>query len=180
MGPWTRIFFINIALSLAVCVGYVYFGGLGDGTPQRGSPAPVFDLPVISAATVDARTRLSLGDFRGRPLLVNFWASWCGVCRSERPQLTDLGSMSGLTVVGIATSDTREAAAVSESSDPHGYPVVLDGSGTVSDEYAVQGLPHTFLIDGDGKILKRYGRALRSSDVEDIRKLVEDLGKGKA
>lgn len=180
MGPWTKLFFINIGLALAVCVGYIYFGGLDDGTPRKGSIAPAFELPVISQATLDGRTRLALAHLKGKPALVNFWASWCTVCKSERPQLMQLDAIPELNVVGIATSDTESAAKESELLLPHGYPVTFDSSSQVSDSYAVQGLPHSFLIDPDGTILRRYGRALRDADVEEIRAMIAGLGKGKA
>ena len=117
-----------------------------------GDPAPEFALPDLAGAT---RT---LADFRGRPLLINFWATWCAPCVEEMPLLAALRSRQpegGLEVIGIALDDP---AAVRDfvARLAIDYPILLDtpGRGDTSMRYGdVQGvLPYTVLVDSQGRI----------------------------
>jgi len=111
-----------------------------------GSRAPDFRLQDITGET------FRLSELRGRPVLLNFWATWCPPCIEEAPALEALHQRYGdrLAVVGV---DRLEAApAVLEFRDRFGltYPLLLDRDGAVGDRYGVRGLPETWLIDADG------------------------------
>ena len=109
--------------------------------------------PGFSGLTGDGRP-VSLAGFRGRVVLLNFWASWCNECRPEMPMFERLHrefSAQGLSVIGI---NAREGmAAVREYSKELGltFPLVLDSRGEINAAYGVIGLPTTFLIGRDGK-----------------------------
>jgi thiol-disulfide isomerase/thioredoxin len=125
------------------------------------SPAIDFTLQSLDGDSV------SLSDFRGRPVLLNFWATWCGYCREEMPyiqQIDDEWPDSELVVllinVGERTSmveDYMEAYDLSMT-------VLLDSRRTVSEKYDVIGLPTTYFIDKDGIIREKVPGAFRDKD----------------
>ena len=126
--------------------------GGSDGVTDEG-PAPAFDLPRVG---MDGE-RVSLGDFAGRPVVVNFWASWCVPCRQEMPalQATSERLAGRVAFVGINYEDTESSAADFQRDVGAKYPSGLDSDGEVASRYAVQGLPTTVLIDGRGRIVAR-------------------------
>lgn len=117
------------------------------GYPEDARP------PDFIARTLDDRT-LSLGDLRGRVVILNFWASWCLECRPELAVLQQLHrdfGPRGLVVVGV---NAREASATARRyADSLGltFPLVLDPDGKVNALYGVIGLPTTFLLGRDGR-----------------------------
>lgn len=131
----------------------------------RGRTAPDFDL-----ASLDGK-RVKLSDFRGKAVLLNFWATWCSPCKQEMPWFVDLqkkyGS-EGLVVVGVAMDDS-EASKIAQFASEMGvnYPVLL-GTERVSEEYGnVQYLPTSFYIDRDGKFVGKGVGLLGRKEVED-------------
>jgi cytochrome c biogenesis protein CcmG/thiol:disulfide interchange protein DsbE len=121
--------------------------------PSLGRLAPNFRLPNIH----DEVVRLS--DFRGRYVLLNFWASWCGPCRKEAPELSVLSDRfpETLIVLGINQQETIEAVTVFVSQFAVSYQILLDFNGQVSSTYAVStGLPISLLIDPNGVIREIY------------------------
>jgi cytochrome c biogenesis protein CcmG/thiol:disulfide interchange protein DsbE len=98
---------------------------------------------------------LTLETFRGKPLVLNFFASWCDPCRDEMPLINELASKAakdGYSVLGIAVEDTR--AAVSEFARETNlvFPIALDLNSAVKRAYRIFGPPATFFIDGQGVI----------------------------
>lgn len=120
---------------------------LGDGAPPVGRPAPEFTLPLFNGGT------LSLRSLRGKPVLLNFWASWCAPCREEMPLLVRLHKVyapRGVAFVGIDTED-QEAAARAFIAQYHvEYAVVKGVDEGLMDAYAIPGLPTTVFIGADG------------------------------
>lgn len=122
-----------------------------DELPAPGRTAPDFELKDLNGETV------SLSSFRGRPVLLNFWASWCGPCRAEMPYLEDTyrdpqWETRDLVVLAVNIQESRET--VQEFVDLFGltFPVVLDSDATVARRYNVSGIPATYIIDKDGII----------------------------
>ena len=113
--------------------------------------APDFELK-----TVDGRA-VKLSDFRGRAVVLNFWATYCGPCRVEMPWLIDLyrqHQSQGLEIIGVSMDDSGEAQQVADFVREFGvnYTIVL-GNHTVGDAYGgARFLPQTFFIDRDGRI----------------------------
>ena len=118
-----------------------------------GERAPHFDLPLL-----DKRARkLDLASYRGRAVVVNFWASWCGPCRDEAPLLQSAWERHrsrGVVVIGVDTRDLISDAR--EFVDKYGvtYPNVYDGPGKLTDSYGLTGFPETFFLDRNGKIVE--------------------------
>ena len=118
----------------------------------QGPSAPDFTLPDKYGKKV------SLGDFRGRPVLVDFWATWCGPCRATMPKIERLHKKYGsqLQVVGINIEGNSPEVLAYLEEGRYSFRVLFDGGnwdGVVARSYGVTSIPRTFLIDSQGRIL---------------------------
>jgi len=130
-------------------------------TPWSGGATPSLELGAL-----DGR-RHSLADYRGRVVLVNFWATWCAPCRAEMPSIERLRrSLEGEPFVVLAVNVSEDAAAVRAFADrvPMGFPLLLDRDGRVTRAWGARALPVTFVVGPEGRI--RY-RALGERDWAD-------------
>jgi cytochrome c biogenesis protein CcmG/thiol:disulfide interchange protein DsbE len=120
-------------------------------SPLVGKPAPAIDAPGLSGGKV------SLTSFRGRYVLVNFFASWCPPCQVEEPQLVEFAGqhrgVHGATVLGVVFSDSATNAAAFVRSNGVTWPVVTDPGGRVAITYGVTDPPESFLIAPDGRVV---------------------------
>jgi thiol-disulfide isomerase/thioredoxin len=130
--------------------------------------------PEFALQSLDGKT-LHLSDFRGKAVLLNFWATWCEPCKIEMPWIVDLQKQyasQGLQVVGVAMDDV-DAKDIAKFTKQMGvnYPVVI-GKDETSDAYGgLPFLPTTFYIGRDGKIVDRvFGIKGRSEIEDDIKK----------
>ncbi len=117
------------------------------GSPLLNKPAPDFTLEDLEGQ------RVSLADFRGRPVILNFWASWCGPCKVEFPlfqQARNRHSAEGLEIVGVIHDDSAEAAAAFVEAEGSEWPALLDPDDRVWTAYGGLGLPTSFFIDREG------------------------------
>jgi peroxiredoxin len=109
--------------------------------------------PAFSGGTLDAR-QVSMADFRGNVVVVNFWASWCVECRAEMPALERLHrdyTSRGLAVIGVNVREDVDTARRYATQMGLTFPVVLDPKGTIPATYGVVGLPVTVLVGRDGR-----------------------------
>ncbi len=126
------------------------------GTDYQTNPIPAPDLTL---ETMNGRT-LNLAEQQGKVILVNFWATWCGPCRREIPDLIELYSdlrSEGLVIVGIAV-DQEGAEVVKPFVEEReiNYPIVLDPDQSTESHFeAMYGLPTTYVVNPDGKIVRR-------------------------
>jgi len=135
--------------------------------------APEFALPALRE---DRTIRLS--DFRGKIVVLNFWGSWCPPCRDEAPILRAFAQQYATRDVVIIGIDVWEQdwndgrAFLSEFGIE--YPNVYDERGSVTIDYGVSGVPETFIVDRDGRLLGKYTGPVKS--VEHLAQLITDLG----
>jgi peroxiredoxin len=131
----------------------------------RGVPAPDFELTSLDGKLV------KLSDYRGKAVLLNFWATWCSPCKIEMPWFVDLQKKygnDGLIVLGIAMDDT-ETDKIAKFASEMGvnYPVLL-GTDKVSEQYGdVEYLPTSFYIDREGKIVAKGTGLLDRAEIEE-------------
>ncbi|MGA2688159.1 MAG: TlpA disulfide reductase family protein [Candidatus Korobacteraceae bacterium] len=130
----------------------------------QGVPAPDFTLLALDGSSV------KLSDFRGKAVLLNFWATWCPPCKVEMPWFEDLQKQygkDGLVVLGVAMDDSEPATIAKFASELGVNYQVLLGTDKVSDDYGdVQYLPTTFYIGRDGAIVDKMTGLLDRKDIE--------------
>ncbi|HWE25357.1 MAG TPA: redoxin family protein [Myxococcales bacterium] len=121
-------------------------------SPLIGKPAPPFSLkPVGGGAAID------LASLRGRPVVVNFWATWCVPCLEEHAALTAAArTFSDAQFLGVVYEDEESNAKAFTTERGGAYPSMMDPDGRMAIAYGVFGVPETFFIDRDGRIVEKY------------------------
>jgi len=111
---------------------------------------PVGDAPQLQGILLEGKT-VSLKDFRGRPVLVHFWATWCPICRTEEGSIDSVADDYQVLSVAMTSGKAEEIAAYMEENDLD-FPVLMDESGILAVAWGVRGVPSSFIIDPSGKI----------------------------
>lgn len=139
---------------------------LKNSFPQSGSQAPDFTLEDLNGRKV------KLSDLRGKPVLLNFWASWCRPCREETPGLVKVSEKYQGKVefcgVNLTASDSLEDVKGFVSTYGVKYSILKDRDGSVAGLYMVQAIPTTFLIDDQGKILQKITGGVNEQTLESM------------
>jgi len=183
IGPRRPLFLsLGVLVLIALVIWFVWLRQLPAApaqpistisAPEVGHPAPDFTLPTLNGADV------RLADLRGKPVILNFWATWCPPCRREMPALEVIwqqhnrGDVMVLGVdqgesVGVVSEYVRQNVGVT-------FPLPLDRRQDVGDLYLVRSLPTTFFIDADGIIQEiRVGGPM---DVDFLNEKVRSLGR---
>ena len=136
--------------------------GFGFFTNPREVPSPLVgkQAPAFSAERLGGGTPVSLQDLRGKPIVLNFWASWCVACREEAAVLEhahQIFGVQGVQVVGIAVQDTQEKAQAFARRFGKTYLLSLDNAdGEIGLNYGLYGVPETFFIDRAGIIRYKH------------------------
>ena len=150
---------------LLVGVGVYLIGRAPAASPTAiGAAAPDFALADLDGNPV------RLADLRGRPVIVNFWASWCGPCVEEFPLLreaADRHAGDGLAVVGIVWRDRSESARDFMRRNGATWPAAMDPGERVARDYGILGPPETYFIGRDGTIVARQIGQISASSLED-------------
>ncbi len=137
---------------------------------EKGKVAPDFVLPAVDGTSV------RLSDFAGRPVFVNFWATWCGPCRKEMPEIVaanDRYADRGLAVIAVNLQEDREAAAGFAREFGMDFPTALDFKGEVGGAYRVTGLPTSYFIDRSGVIQAVWFGPLSAEELDkQLRKIL--------
>ena len=145
-------------------------GAAPSSSPSQGAPAPDFDLTTLSGEP------LRLADHRGKVVLVDFWASWCGPCRMEVPHLIDLQQTygaRGFQILGVAVSDREENVRLFADRMGLNYPTGMGTAEVVEAYGGFTSIPTSFLVAPDGSIAARYtGYQDRRVFAEAIEKLL--------
>lgn len=137
--------------------------------PKIGAAAVPFDLKALDGVAV------GLENFRGKPLVLNFFASWCDPCRDEMPIMNQLAAKAAgnYNVIGVAVEDTRPALVEFVKEAKVAFPVALDLNSTVKRAYRIFGPPATFFIDSQGIIRDVvFGPLTKERTDEALKKIV--------
>ncbi|MGH8976433.1 MAG: TlpA family protein disulfide reductase [Acidimicrobiia bacterium] len=122
-----------------------------EGAEARvGQPVPRFDLPNLEGSD-----RVAVAQHVGTPMVINFWATWCGPCRSEAPLLESAWrKYKGRVVfIGVDTRDFTGDAKSFVKNHELTYPIAYDGPAKLWEPWGITGLPETFFVDGSGTIV---------------------------
>ncbi len=112
--------------------------------------------PSFRLDRLDQPGKLSLAAYRGRPVVLNFWASWCVPCKEEAPLLEAVWKRyrdRGLVVVGVDINDLKGDARRFARQNRMSYPLVYDGPGDTTTTYGLTGVPETFFVARDGRLV---------------------------
>jgi thiol-disulfide isomerase/thioredoxin len=175
-----------IAACVVLSLAAIAWAGTSSGaaaTPAADPVAPAFSLPVLTHSGVsgsgasDSGTsgsgasgsgeRISLGDYAGKPLIVNFFASWCPPCKSETPLLAKFyrSEHGKVALVGMDENDVAGNAMKFIETDAVTYPVGWDPDVIAGSSYGVAGLPQTFFLDARHRIVDRIFGAVTTAEL---------------
>jgi cytochrome c biogenesis protein CcmG/thiol:disulfide interchange protein DsbE len=156
-------------MAVIVVVALVLFGfalaprssnATANVTGPRLSADPVGQqAPVFSGTQVMNDQQISLADYKGKTVVVNFWASWCTTCKAEAKVVADVArtwAAKGVVFIGIDTHDTTAGAHTYYQTYGLTYPSVLDPDSRIGATYGVSGLPETYFINTKGEIVDKY------------------------
>ena len=148
---WQLSFVLSIA---AVMIYFVVTSGSGGkgSSDDKPAPAPALALPDLKGKIV------SLADYKGKVVLLDFWATWCGPCAEELPDLKELQSKFGakdFTIIGVSLDEDKRAVSAFVKDNAVPYPILLAGENP-PEGYPVTAIPTAYLIDREGIIVQKY------------------------
>jgi peroxiredoxin len=156
---------LGVCVTLTLAGVLVWTGCAKKVRRSSAKPAPEFSLKDANGQTV------RLADYRGKVVLLDFWATWCGPCKIEMPWFVELQNQyaaQGLQIVGVAMDDASKEDIGKFAKDMGvNYPILI-GKEAVGDEYGgVPALPESFLIGRDGKIVDKILGLRGKAEIED-------------
>lgn len=167
MRAWTAIIAALVVLAVAV--------GCSDSRPSvaaipqgERTAAPDFSVPGL-----DGGTR-SLADRGSKPMLINFWASWCGPCIKEMPAIEEFARRHPeVSVLGLAVNDAPGDSRAFAREHGIRFPLGIDRRADVLSSYGGSGLPVTVLVGADGKVITTFIGEIQAADLDDLARLAE-------
>lgn len=167
-----------LLISSFICALF-FLSSCNQSTEESSAGTNTGSATNFTLASLTEENEISLEDFRGKGVVLNFWATWCGPCREEMPLFEKTWKKykdKGVVFVGVDVMDDRENASEFLQEIGITYPNLYDPSGKVSNKYNVIALPATFFIDKEGKIVaKNYGSFVGSDGKKKLKLYLEEI-----
>lgn len=167
---------VFVVAGVGVLAALFAFGIVRDPTRRDDIPSalleeqvPDFSMPLFERYSADYGDRFNLAEQQGRPVVVNFWASWCAPCRDEMPVLEASWQehRDEVLFVGINTQENSQTGAEALLSEfALSYPSGVDESNRINIDYGLFGLPETFFIRADGTLSYRHSGPITQEAIE--------------
>ncbi len=160
------VLFIGFFIAAAV-IG-ILFVGLGKDPQTIDSPLVGRAAPPFALREVGTGQTINLSQFRGRPVVLNFWATWCGPCYEEHPTLVANARQMQPSVqfLGVVFQDTEDKIQKFLSERGNAYPTVVDDAGKTAIAYGVGGVPETFFLNANGTIVAKFSGPLDTDTLQ--------------
>lgn len=143
-------------------------GATREKQSEEGFQAPDFTLKTLEGETVT----LSKND--GKPSLINLWASWCPPCKVEMPHLQEAyekyGDQVNFHMVNLTSLDNKDKMVKYIKDEKYTFPVLLDETGKVGEEYMAFSIPQTYIVDENGQVIEKITGAMTKEQLEEIMK----------
>ena len=158
---FVALILMAVVMTVVVCMVIVAVSSVTNGDRSDWPPASggrsQGEAPGFTLTDLDGH-QVSLSQFQGQPVVVNFWATWCPPCRVEMPDLIEAYEREQGQIVFLAISIDEPAVVVGRFAEENQMPfiILLDEDGKASSDYRVNGIPATFFINRDGEIVVRY------------------------
>jgi cytochrome c biogenesis protein CcmG, thiol:disulfide interchange protein DsbE len=158
----------NKLLSVFIIIAFITVSSVFAQNIKEGSAAPDFTL------TLSTGKQIKLSDYKGKAVLLHFWATWCPPCRAELPEMNKLAEKittekdAELSFLAVCVSDEEKSRAAFMKKNNFTFTGGVDKDGSVARKYEVQGIPTSILISADGKIEKIQVGAMSASQLADF------------
>ena len=162
-------------------VFFILLSSFALGVPRVGSPVPDFNLPELKGGK-----SYKLSDFRGKVILLNFWASWCTGCRAEMPEFIKIQREYGgdnFTIVAVSVDNSPDKAMdflrelEEETGSNINFIVLYDNGKKVIRKYKPIGMPSSYLIDREGKLIKYFPSSFTEENIHILKRAIEEAVK---
>lgn len=157
-----------VGVLLAATLVGVLFLGLGNDpgkikSPLLGKPAPTFALRQVGT-----QNTIDVAQLKGKPVVINFWATWCGPCWEEHPVLVASARalQPDVQFLGVVFQDKEDKILSFLDQRGSSYPTVVDDAGKTAIAYGVGGVPETFFLDANGVVVAKHTGPMTSEDIE--------------
>ena len=169
------VILVNVGLLAFLLIQLLTPATTPTSDPIVEHPAPNFSLAALEPAA--GKGTLSLSDFKGKAIVLNFWASWCAPCKEELPLLENTWKQmqaqgKDVIVIGIDYQESSSAATSFLQQNGVTYPAALDASGSVASRYGITSLPDTFFINRNGTVISKALREITAQTLSSNLQLI--------
>jgi cytochrome c biogenesis protein CcmG/thiol:disulfide interchange protein DsbE len=164
-----------VGVVIAIALVGVLFLGLGKDPALIESPLIDKPAPTFALRQVGTESTVDISQFRGKPVVINFWATWCGPCWEEHPVLVANARQlqPNVQFLGVVFQDEESKILGFLQQRGSSYPTVVDEGGKTAIAYGVGGVPETFFVDAKGVIVAKFTGPMSTEDIEtNLRKVL--------